>query len=115
IFDRVQNGEDFDALMNQYSEDPGLSTNPDGYVFGTGEMVAEFEQATDSVGFGGIAFCKSSFGYHIIKRLPISYEEAKDAVKNQVYTNLIDEKVEAWKNEFSIEIKQNEKILAEIK
>ena len=101
--------------MNQYSEDPGLSTNPDGYVFGTGEMVAEFEQATDSVGFGGIAFCKSSFGYHIIKRLPISYEEAKDAVKNQVYTNLIDEKVEAWKNEFSIEIKQNEKILAEIK
>jgi len=115
IFDRAQKGENFDALMNEYSEDPGLATNPDGYVFGTGEMVPEFEEATDSVGFGGIAFCKSDFGYHIIKRLPISYEDTKDLVQNEVFGKLIDEKVEEWKKEYSIEIKQNEKILEEIK
>lgn len=115
ILDRVQNGEDFDKLMNEYSEDPGLTTNPDGYVFGTGEMVPEFEQATDSVGFGGIAFCKSDFGYHIIKRLPISFEDVKDTVEREFFGKLIDEKVEEWKDEFSIEIKQNEEILAEIK
>lgn len=115
ILGRVQNGEDFDALMNQYSEDPGLSSNPDGYVFGTGEMVSEFEEATDSVGFGGIAFCKSDFGFHIIKRLPISYNEAKDMVRSEFFGKLIDEKVEEWKKEYSIEIKQNEKLLAEIK
>lgn len=115
IFEKVQNGEDFDALMNEYSEDPGLATSPDGYVFGTGEMVPEFEEATDSVGFGEIAFCKSSFGYHIIKRLPITYEDAKDAVRSEFFGKLIDEKVESWKEEFSIEIKQNEEILANIK
>lgn len=115
ILGRVQKGEDFDALMNQYSEDPGTKTNPDGYVFGTGEMVPEFEQATDSVGVGEIAFCKSSYGYHIIKRLPITFEESKDRVRNEFYGKLIDEKVEKWKEEFSIEIKQNEEILAEIK
>lgn len=115
IFDRVQKGEDFDKLMKEYSEDPGLAANPDGYVFGTGEMVAEFEKATDSVGFGEIAFCKSDFGYHIIKRLPISFEDAKDTVRSEIYGKLIDEKVEEWEKEFSIEIKQNEEILAEIK
>lgn len=115
ILDRVQNGEDFDALMREYSEDPGLTTNPDGYVFGTGEMVPEFEEATDSVGFGEIAFCKSSFGYHIIKRLPISYEDAKDTIRSEFFGKLIDEKVEKWKEEYSIEIKQNEELLAEIK
>lgn len=115
ILDRVQNGEDFDALMREYSEDPGLATNPDGYVFGTGEMVPEFEEATDSVGFGGIAFCKSSFGYHIIKRLPITYEDAKDTIRSEFFGKLIDEKVEKWKEEYSIEIKQNEELLAEIK
>ncbi|MBQ7986641.1 MAG: peptidylprolyl isomerase, partial [Clostridia bacterium] len=115
ILDRVQNGEDFDALMNQYSEDPGLSSNPDGYVFGTGEMVPEFEEATDSVGFGEIAFCKSDFGFHIIKRLPITFEDAENALRSEVFGKLIDEKIEEWKKEFSIEIKQNEEILAEIK
>ncbi len=115
IFDRVQNGEDFDSLMREYSEDPGLSTNPDGYVFETGEMVPEFEEATDSAKIGGIAFCKSDFGYHIIKRLPISFDEIKNKVQSEFFGKLIDEKVESWKNEFSIEIKQNEEILAKIK
>ena len=36
-------------------------------------------------------------------------------VKNEVYAKLIDEKVDEWKKEFSIEIKQNEKVLSEIK
>lgn len=110
ILSRAQKGEDFDKLMHEYSEDPGLATNPDGYVFGSGEMVPEFEQATDSVGFGEIAFCKSDYGFHIIKRLPISFEDAKQEVMNKFYGKLIDEKVEAWKEEFSIEIKQNEEI-----
>lgn len=115
IFDRVQKGEDFDALMNQYSEDPGLSASPDGYVFGNGEMVAEFEQATDSVGFGEIAFCKSEFGYHIIKRLPIFYEDVVNQVDSELFGKLIDEKVEEWKNEYSIKVTTNEKVLNEIK
>lgn len=115
ILDRVQNGEDFDKLMYEYSEDPGLESSPNGYVFSSGEMVSEFEEATDSVGFGEIALCKSDFGYHIIKRLPITYEDAAQQVESEMYGALIDEKVEAWKREYSIEITQNDKMLAEIK
>ena len=91
IFDRVQKGEDFDKLMFEYSEDPGLETNPDGYIFGSGQMVPEFEQATDSVGAGEIAFCKSDFGYHIIKRLPLEYEDVKYQVESKMLTELVNE------------------------
>lgn len=115
IFDRVQKGEDFDKLMFEYSEDPGLESAPDGYVFGSGEMVAEFEQATDSVGFGEYAFCKSDFGYHIIKRLPISYEDVSEHVEDRIYGELIDEKIFAWKEEYGIEVVENENILEDIK
>ncbi|MDD6736257.1 MAG: peptidylprolyl isomerase, partial [Clostridiales bacterium] len=74
LLERAKNGEDFDKLMNEYSQDPGLSSNPGGYVFGSGEMVQEFEQAVDSVMPGEITFCQSDYGYHIIKRLPLEFE-----------------------------------------
>ena len=46
IYNRILNGEDFDTLMNEFGEDPGVQSNPDGYTFGPGEMVAEFEEAS---------------------------------------------------------------------
>ena len=42
----------FDELMNEYSEDTGLESNPDGYVFTAGQMVEEFENATRDLEFG---------------------------------------------------------------
>lgn len=115
IYERVQVGEDFDKLMHEYSEDPGLQSKPDGYVFGSGEMVPEFEQATDSVGYGEIAFCKSDFGYHIIKRLPIAYEDVEMQIENDIYGSLVEEQVEKWQKEYSIKVVKNEKVIAEIK
>ncbi len=115
IFDRVQSGEDFDKLMNEYSEDPGLSTSPDGYVFRDGEMVAEFEEATDSVGFNQLAFCKSEFGYHIIKRLPITYEDAEEEVAYDLLRSLIEKRVEQWQKEYSISVTRDEQMYSEIK
>ena len=69
ILYRIKRGADFDKMVKEYGEDPGMTASPDGYFFTKGEMVAEFEEATDSVGFGEVTFCKSDFGYHIIKRL----------------------------------------------
>lgn len=43
--EKIKLGADFDALMQELSEDPGLAQNPDGYTFGKGEMVAPFEEA----------------------------------------------------------------------
>ena len=115
IFDRIQSGENFDKLMNEYSEDPGLSTSPDGYVFRSGEMVAEFEEAVDSVGFNQLAFCKSEFGYHIIKRLPVTYEDAKEEVEYDLLRSLIEKRVEQWQKEYSISVTRDEKMYSEIK
>ena len=59
----------FDELMNQYSEDTGLESNPDGYTTTAGEMVPEFEQGALALKPGEISgIVESSYGYHIILR-----------------------------------------------
>ena len=69
----------FDQLMNQYSEDTGLETNPDGYTTQKGEMVAPFEQAALALKDGEISdVVESDFGYHIILRLPINPDGFRD-------------------------------------
>ena len=56
--------------MNQYSEDTGLESSPDGYVFSAGKMVEAFESATRSLEPGQLSgIVESEFGYHIILRL----------------------------------------------
>lgn len=115
IYKRVQAGEDFDALMHEFSEDPGLETAPDGYVFTSGEMVPEFESATDSIGFGDVTLCQSSLGYHIIKRLPIGYEDVKDAVSAKVAEEVVNTKIFEWRDLYEIKIEQNDDVLKEIK
>ncbi len=80
ILVELKNGADFDALMAQYSEDPGSQTNPEGYVFTEGEMVEEFETAVKSLKVGEISgSVKSPYGYHIIKRLDIPQAYVIDA------------------------------------
>ncbi len=66
----VKKNDDFDSLMNEYSEDPGSAYYPDGYVFTAGEMVKEFEEAVKGLEEGKITdtWVKSTYGYHIIKR-----------------------------------------------
>jgi parvulin-like peptidyl-prolyl isomerase len=85
IAQRAANGEDFDTLMNEYSEDTGLSSNPDGYVFTEGDMVTEFYDGTAALAVGEISEpIKSSYGWHIIERLPLTdddYEANRDDVR----------------------------------
>lgn len=42
-------GEDFDELIAEYNEDPGMTNSPDGYYFTDGQMVSEFEQAAKAL------------------------------------------------------------------
>lgn len=68
ILARAKNGEDFDALVEEFNEDPGESD--EGYTFGPGEMVPEFETASFNLKIGEISdIVETSYGYHIIKRL----------------------------------------------
>lgn len=81
ILKRAKKGEDFDSLVKEFSQDPGSIQNPNGYTFGDGEMVEEFEKCVDSLGFDEIGFCQSTFGYHIIKRLPLDESEFAESIK----------------------------------
>ncbi len=116
ILDKINAGEDFDALMNTYSEDPGLKTYPEGYTFTRGQMVKEFEEAAFSLEVGMVSdLVKTQYGYHIIKlvdKIPekqLTYEEVRDQIKDELdasvkqeyYDNMID----TWKSESTIENK----------
>lgn len=115
LFERVNKGEDFDALMNEYSEDPGLSTNPDGYVFTQGEMVPEFEQATESVSAGEVTMCKSDYGYHIIKRLPIEFSDISDKISEAQVKEKVNAKLKEWEEEYSLKVRINEELIKTVK
>lgn len=65
-------GEDFDALIAQYNEDPGMDSTPAGYIFTAGEMVEAFYDGTRALKENEVSgVVESQFGYHIIKRLPL--------------------------------------------
>ena len=63
-------GADFDELIKKWGEDPGMASNPDGYVFTYGEMVEEFEKTAFALKDGEIsAPVKTQYGWHIIKKI----------------------------------------------
>ena len=106
-------GEDFDSLIDQYNDDPGMSTNPDGYIFTTGEMVQEFEDAAFALAENTISteLVETSYGYHIIQRLPIDYDVVRESAMNYASQELITEANEKLASELDaaaekVEVKQ---------
>lgn len=113
---------EFDELIKKYNEDPGMESNPDGYFFTKGVMVEPFEKATYSLGMGQTSgIVETSYGYHIILRLPLDDEAVYESDVYQefvsdkltemiqeesdsmeiVYAGNYDERVEDFINEFS--------------
>lgn len=91
VYAKATAGEDFDALITEYNEDPGMTTNTDGYYFTYGEMVPEFETAAFALEDNGISeIVETTYGYHILKKLPAddafkatdAYKTAYDTIVN---------------------------------
>lgn len=81
----------FDQLMNENSEDSGLSSNPNGYVFTAGEMQPEFETATRALEYGQISdLVKTVFGYHIILRQDPDTQDLRDQYVSDQMDALLD-------------------------
>ena len=86
----------FQELADQYSEDPGRETYPTGYTFTSGSMVQEFEDAAYALAEGEVSeIVESSYGYHILLRLPLDKSAAADEVREEYFTNFIAEQVDA--------------------
>lgn len=67
---RIENGEDFEILAKQFSEDPSAKVNAgDLGWFNTFKMVYEFEDAAYGLELGEVSDpVRTEFGYHIIKK-----------------------------------------------
>ena len=90
---RAAAGEDFDSLIKEYGEDPGTEYYPDGYVFTKGEMVEEFETAAYELAENGISdVVETSYGYHVLQRLPITDEYLQENMAMYRQT-MMDEKI----------------------
>jgi len=76
---RTEKGEDFAALVKQYSDDPGSKNKGGEYTFPRGQMVPEFEAAAFSMKTNQVSDpVETQFGYHVIKlleKLPPSTED----------------------------------------
>ena len=114
IYNRALAGEDFDALVAEYSQDPGSETNPDGYVFGDGEMVQEFQDGVDALAPGEIGLVKSDFGYHVIKRLPLEESGVADRIESIIMSQRLEERMESWENEYEIEVEINTEVVSAV-
>ncbi len=93
---QIKNGADFDKLMNENTEDPGLEQNPNGYVFKqNGQMVIEFETAAFDMKVGDVRLVETSLGYHIMKK-----EELIDDDKTNIEQNIQGVKYNTLLNEW---------------
>lgn len=91
VLAKVNSGEDFDALIQTYGEDPGAASYPDGYVFTKGQMVEPFEKTAYELEEGKTSgLVETTFGYHIIKRLPL---DEKSILNTQQYSYAINDSV----------------------
>jgi len=111
VIAKLDAGEDFDALIAKYDEDPGMESGGF-YVFGDGEMVPEFETASKNLEIGKYTTegVKTDYGYHIIKRYEITTEMDefngyKDSKMQEKASQLIEKKLEG------LSVKAEEKVI----
>ena len=77
-----------DENASKHTEDPGMSQSPQGYYLDANgqtpdgsSFVTEYTEASKSLEIGEISgLVESSYGYHIIKRLPLDMEYIKENV-----------------------------------
>lgn len=102
---RAKAGEAFDSLIKTYNEDPGMESNPEGYVFTDGEMVPEFYEGTKALTNNAISDpIQTNYGWHIIQRLPLrdtDFEGKKSIIEETLFSNIAN----GWQSEAKVEEK----------
>jgi len=101
VLEKAQNGQEFEKLIEEYGEDPGMEDNDVGYIVRQdGSFVPQFEEAAFSLEEGEISdLVASSYGYHIIKlyeKMPekvYTLEEKYDELEQVVSQH---KKIDAW-------------------
>ena len=112
LLERAKKGEDFDALVKEYSQDPGSESNPDGYVFTDGEMVEPFEEKVKELKPGEFGICESDYGYHVILRIELpAFEDKKDTVSASYSTKRTEKSFEDLLKEYNITVEKFDDVI----
>lgn len=140
ILKRALNGEDFATLVETYGEDPGMESNPDGYLIDKdgytldgSQMMQEFTDGAFAVSAGEVnaQLVETSYGYHIIKRCviekkpeateaPVEGEEITTETADpyqQIKDVVVADKVKEYVDNLAKDLKidKNEKIIKKLK
>lgn len=121
VYAKIEAGEDFDALIEQYGGDPGMQAEPyktEGYILSEANadsFYAEFSEAAlalENEGDITAEAVESTSGKHIIKKLgpvesrTIPLDEVKEDLRALVQTEKEDELYESyleqWRSEITI-------------
>lgn len=104
LLERINNGEDFDTLVQQYGEDLYMFNNDDGYYFARGRLDTNFEDAAFELEIGEVSdIVKTSAGYSIIKRY-----EKDSAYIDKNFDDLYDDYIDGC---YNIAVEEFEKTL----
>lgn len=120
---KIDAGEEFEALMNEYSDDGDttisytVAPKSGMYVPGFAECVLAIEEV------GGVSVCLTDYGYHIIKYIgdAVVSEEAIKESTDQLYeylkeaylTSNFNKKMTEWLNEYNYTIDRELLLLGE--
>lgn len=119
VLAKVTNGGDFDSLMAQYGEDPGMKQAPaskTGYMVGSStSFVSEFKDAALKLAKVGdtTGLVATDYGYHIIKWVgdvpvgPVPMDEVKASLQDEALqskkSDAWDKLLAQWKTEQKVE------------
>jgi len=113
VLQRLKNGEDFETLKEEFSEDTGLKGNAHGYYFIRGAYDNAFEDTAFNLKVGEMSeIITSDIGYHIVKRLPLeedyiddNLEDLRSQYLTSKYYEIIEETQKNFKTEYKDEYK----------
>jgi parvulin-like peptidyl-prolyl isomerase len=109
ILERLNAGEDFYTLLNEYGEDPSvmLENNPEQqHTFQRSDRIYDFYVAAFATQPGQYSdIVETSHGYYIIYRLPLDTDAVAEAVKTQAFrSNLFNIILDEYSKDYKVEL-----------
>lgn len=128
VLKKAVDGANFEKLIADYNEDPGMESSPEGYLItkegytadGQGQMVPEFTNGAFAVKPNKVnpELVESSYGWHIIKRCEITKSNANyELVEQNAKNNADAAKFETYLDSIlpNAEVVKKDKIIDKIK
>lgn len=122
VLEKAKTTNNFEALVTEYGEDPGMTANPEGYLItkggytldGQSQMVEPFTKGAFAVEPGKVnpELVESDFGWHIIKRCEIAqthtdYAQLSGAATNNIAYEKFFDYLDTLRSSMQIEKKDN--------